>query len=262
MARARNLKPGFFNDAELVECEFWVRLLFAGLWTLADREGRLLDRPKQIGVDLFPRDAVDAESGLAALADHGLIVRYEVDGQHIIQVKNFTHHQNPHRDERASTLPCLPSKEEHHTNTVQAPCEQGGSRADSLNTDSPSLDVSETTSPLVGSRRRYSADFESLWSKYPPVTNNSKLRAWKAWERLSRSERADALAAMPVFLASDGWRRGYAPHTSTFLNGKPWEDLEAAAARASPSPNGTGPHLQTPEEIAEFKAWMKENQPA
>jgi len=39
MARSRNIKPGFFKNDHLVELPFEYRLLFAGLWTLADREG-------------------------------------------------------------------------------------------------------------------------------------------------------------------------------------------------------------------------------
>ena len=41
MARARNIKPGFFRNADLAELTFEARLLFIGLWTLADSEGRL-----------------------------------------------------------------------------------------------------------------------------------------------------------------------------------------------------------------------------
>ena len=46
MARARNIKPGFFRNADLVEMPIEARLLFIGLWTLADRSGRLEDRPR------------------------------------------------------------------------------------------------------------------------------------------------------------------------------------------------------------------------
>ena len=52
MARARSLKPGFFRNADLVELPMEARLMFAGLWVLADREGRLEDRPKQIKIDI------------------------------------------------------------------------------------------------------------------------------------------------------------------------------------------------------------------
>jgi hypothetical protein len=48
MARSRNIKPGFFTNDELAECHPLGRLLFAGLWTIADKEGRLDDRPKKL----------------------------------------------------------------------------------------------------------------------------------------------------------------------------------------------------------------------
>lgn len=48
MAGARNIKPGFFTNDVLAACDQLARLLFAGLWTVADRAGRLEDRPKRI----------------------------------------------------------------------------------------------------------------------------------------------------------------------------------------------------------------------
>lgn len=129
MPRARNLKPSFFTDAEVVECAPWVRLLFAGLWTLADREGRLKDRPKQIAIELFPRDPFDVDAGLNELHARGLIVRYVADGTSYIQVTNFQRHQNPHRDERQSTIP-PPS--EHCAGTVQTPYSHDASPAESI----------------------------------------------------------------------------------------------------------------------------------
>ena len=44
--RARNIKPGFFKNDALAELDFAGRLLFIGLWGIADRAGRLEDRPK------------------------------------------------------------------------------------------------------------------------------------------------------------------------------------------------------------------------
>lgn len=105
MARSRNIKPGFFTNPEVVEVNFETRLLFIALWTLADREGRLEDRPKKIKMAAFPADSVDIEQMLVELADVGLIERYTVDGQRLINIPNFTKHQSPHHKEPASTLP-------------------------------------------------------------------------------------------------------------------------------------------------------------
>ena len=48
MSRARNIKPAFFKNELLAELDAFDRLLFIGLWCLADREGRTEDRPKRI----------------------------------------------------------------------------------------------------------------------------------------------------------------------------------------------------------------------
>ena len=111
MARARNLKPGFFRNADLVELPVETRMLFAGLWTLADREGRLPDRPRQIKMEIYPADSFDIDAMLAALHGAGFILRYEVNGIRCIEVQNFLKHQNPHHAEKPSTLPA-PGKPE------------------------------------------------------------------------------------------------------------------------------------------------------
>jgi len=105
MARSRNLKPGFFTNDLLAEVPPLGRLLFAGLWTLADREGRLEDRPKRIKAQLFPYDDCDVDALLRELAKRQFIQRYQVDGLRIIQVTTWCKHQNPHIKEPESTLP-------------------------------------------------------------------------------------------------------------------------------------------------------------
>lgn len=111
MARARNIKPGFFKNEDLAECSLAARLCFAGLWTLADREGRLEDRPKRIKGELFPFDTFEVEPLLQELARHGFILRYEVDGQRCIQISKFTAHQTPHYTEKDSTIKPPPLQE-------------------------------------------------------------------------------------------------------------------------------------------------------
>ncbi|HUM44602.1 MAG TPA: hypothetical protein PKI14_16785, partial [Fervidobacterium sp.] len=101
MPRSRNIKPGFFMNDELAECNFAARILFAGLWCLADREGRLEDRPKKIRAFVFPYDNCDVDELLNQLQSHGFILRYEVDGGKYIQVINFKKHQKPHPKEAA-----------------------------------------------------------------------------------------------------------------------------------------------------------------
>lgn len=105
MARARNIKPGFFKNAELAECSFAARLVFPGLWMLADRCGRMLDRPKQIKGELLPYDSENMDSLLDELARCNFILRYAVEGKRYIQIVNFEKHQYPHIKEAPSTIP-------------------------------------------------------------------------------------------------------------------------------------------------------------
>ena len=114
MARIRYIKPGFFTNEQLGRLKPVARLLFIGLWCVADREGRLEDRPERLKVELLPFDRGSrAEELLAGLAEAGLIQRYEVAGQHYIQVVNFSKHQHPHVKEGASQIPEPPVYESH-----------------------------------------------------------------------------------------------------------------------------------------------------
>ncbi len=149
MARARNIKPGFFTNDVLAEIHPLGRILFAGLWTIADREGRLEDRPKKIKAEVLPFDNCNVEKLLSEISQRGFITRYVVDGIGYIQITNWKKHQNPHIKEAESTIP---APEKHSASTVQAPDkeqpkpERAGLIPDSLNLipDSPQQPASTT----------------------------------------------------------------------------------------------------------------------
>lgn len=120
--RSRNIKPGFFQNEDLVELPPETRLLFIGLWLMADRDGRLEDRPRKIKMQVFPADSWDVDQMLDGLSGKGLILRYEVDSKRYISIPAWHKHQNPHVKERDSTIP--------------APDKYGTNPADSLIPDS------------------------------------------------------------------------------------------------------------------------------
>ena len=104
--RARNLKPATFKNELLAVADPIHTLIFQGLWCLADREGRLEDRPARIHLEVNPGRAFDITCrSLEWLADSGFIQRYEVQGKKLIQVVQFRKHQHPHHKEPPSTLP-------------------------------------------------------------------------------------------------------------------------------------------------------------
>lgn len=79
MARIRTIKPQFFKNEDIAELSAMTRLLFIGLWTQADRDGRLEDRPKRLKAEIFPYENYDVDKGLNELQSAGFIIRYKVN---------------------------------------------------------------------------------------------------------------------------------------------------------------------------------------
>ena len=103
--RARNLKPSFFLNEELAACDPLARILFSGLWCVADREGRLEYRPARLKAAILPYDKCDIAALTAQLAAHGFIQVYGNGEARYLQVVNFVRHQWPHNREPQSTIP-------------------------------------------------------------------------------------------------------------------------------------------------------------
>lgn len=97
MARKRMIDPSFWTDEKLGEhCNMVERLLFMGLISNADDEGRGRANPKLLMSSIFPYDDIrisDFKSSLAKLAGLGLIRLYQVEGQQYFEVVNFAKHQ-------------------------------------------------------------------------------------------------------------------------------------------------------------------------
>jgi hypothetical protein len=121
--RARIIKPGFFKNEELAEIGPTGMLLFAGLWTLADREGRLEDRPRRIKVEVLPYFDCDVNSLLDELAQRGFIVRYKVRGIAFIAIPSWSKHQQAHVREAESLIPPPSEADEEPENHGEAQCE-------------------------------------------------------------------------------------------------------------------------------------------
>lgn len=105
MARIRTIKPEFFLDDDVAKLHPLTRILFVGLWCLADKSGRLEDKPQRIKVQILPYDKHDIDAELSVLAKNGLIIRYTAEGHKYIQVSTFEKHQRVHGTERESIIP-------------------------------------------------------------------------------------------------------------------------------------------------------------
>ena len=109
MARIRTIKPDFFRHLELYQAEIEtglpLRVAFAGLWTVADREGRFRWQPAVLKLDVLPFDNLDFSRVLDACLTRGFVVKYEVKGLQYGLIPTFKKHQIVNNREKESILP-------------------------------------------------------------------------------------------------------------------------------------------------------------
>lgn len=248
--RARNIKPGFYKNADLAECSMAARFLAPGLWMLADKEGRLQDRPKQIKGEIFPYDDIDVDQLLGELAHAEHLIRYEVGGKRFIQITKFIEHQRPHSNELPSNIPPIQplnkNKEELPTKVE---------RASSLTTDSL---IPDSLLPIT------SAVAEDLPSKKISKGSEESERFWRQWPKDRRCEKPKFLKEFQIaikkttpeclldslsrYLKTPEVLGGFAPYPAKWLKQERW--IEAME-------EDTGKKQITDEKKAEIFAWKR-----
>ena len=114
MPRARNIKPGFFENEFIGSQIGDIQILFIGLWTQADREGVIELRLPKIRKAIFgfrPDVTDDVLNGYLTVIerlDNGeMLVRARHENKDYLVVKNFMQHQSPHHTEKKGKLPAL-----------------------------------------------------------------------------------------------------------------------------------------------------------
>lgn len=259
MARARNIKPAFFVNDDLAEnnCALG-RILFIGLWTIADYKGDLEWRAGRIKTQLLPYDDCDIKK-LAINLDKSGFVRFYSDGEKIyLNITNFVKHQNPHKNERdsGSDIPCF--NDDHRqlidlsTLTINRDKsglslnKAGSAPADSLIPITDSLNLNPHTDDF---QKSSSSDFlpslfDKFWQHYK--TKQGKKKAQEKFNIFlkGRSEgRARFWMNLMLAYYMDCLERevvGYsALHAATYIHNKRWED--------------------NPEFMAKFKAeWLEQ----
>jgi hypothetical protein len=249
VARIRNIHPSFYTNEQLGVCSIPARLLFPGLWCLADRRGVLEDRPLRIKAELFPYDAIDVKPLLDELEEQGLIRRYQADGYRLIHIPRFAERQHISDRERPSMFPDPPEPADSGPVYVDSSPVQVPDQADT-STRPGSYDNGQHKK---GHRTRdiYTADFEAFWAHWPKQ-GDVKQTAAQSWKKLSDGDRAAIMAVLPrwlPFYASVENR--LIPNASTWLNQCRWENEPPPIDRAR-APNANGRHIEARDNYGDF----------
>ena len=213
MARIRSLKPETAADMKLAARSIEARYTFLLLISQADDFGLVLGEPRQLLGQLYPHDSEITEKELhgwlAELLNHGFIRwRRTRDGARVVEIVNWSKHQkvkNPGKPlllerlapidaEDAASLrrPAVESPEDSGRN-LAADRERERDREKGKGTYGLSADV-----------------FAEAWKAYPRRPNNSRAKAWRAWQARVREgiDPAAMLAGVQAYAA-------YVQRTST-----------------------------------------------
>jgi hypothetical protein len=206
MARSRNIKPGASKNEALAELGPMTQFLFVMLPTLADKEGRMEDRPKRIKAEVFPYYEADVDAMLQSLMDspERFVVRYEVNGSRYLQITKFHEHQTPHHKEIASKIPPIP--------IVEATKKQRKAKHEPSLPQAPVKGISKEESELKESGIRNQGDPEKVVEHYR--TYHPKSQAGDKELDKIRARLKDGFSVEDLCLAIDGC------HASPFHNGE------------------------------------------
>lgn len=264
--RTRNIKPGFFTNELLAECPPLARILFAGLWCHANRDGRLEDRPTRLKALILPYDDCDVDEFLNTLAAHDFIVRYRVAGHKCISVREFLTHQSPHPNEAHIDLPAepeefreLPVISGNAITPVTPVGRREKERKREREEEDPETEVLKDPE-ITRARARYTKAFEEWYAVYP--RHQDKGNASTAYGRevgkiaaargISRDfAHAWLCEVTRVFASSPAGQAGtFCPLPATWLNGARYDDDQTrwqitnqGAQRGKP-PSGPGQRFE------------------
>ncbi|MDR1630056.1 MAG: hypothetical protein LBS36_07590 [Oscillospiraceae bacterium] len=248
--RTRSIKPSFFNNEILGDLPSLTRLLFIGLWCMADREGRLEDRPKRIKKELLGYDDLNAEDVngmLQELHNNGFIVRYNMQNKNYIQIVKFSKHQNPHIREKDSEIPpplvnykdeacvtgdactvLIPDNNEKSTEEAPLVPDYLLPTTDHCIPTPSDTHVHEGTPESSNAKKETKQKrFDLFWMAYPKKVG--KKEALKAWDKAKVDSALfdKIMTAIGRARATEQWRRDggrWIPNPSTWLNQGRWDD--------------------------------------
>src|SRR3954470_2822090 len=153
MARTRLLHPEQTIDEDVNALSIHARYVWAFLPCHADRDGRLVDKPFALKLQILPVEPVDMDGLLAEIAEKGFIVRYQVDGKRYIAIRTFPRHQHPHRNEAESVVPPPPLSGNVASTPVQGQAPSGNVASPSVL--GPSRDGPSASRPKDRGSRNY-----------------------------------------------------------------------------------------------------------
>jgi hypothetical protein len=200
--------------------------------------GSLRDLAKMTGLE---RDEVDRGLVEIARCDVGTVTRFGTDGNATVTVLSRRRKTDEGRriDGRKRVQKHRSHSIDNDSNAdVTPPRARARSDSDSDSDSDSEVEVEIEAEGGDEPRAREDYGFDEVWDLYDK--KESKLYARRVWGRLSKKDRAAALARIPDYVRATPDRK-YRAYLATWLNGRKWEDehLPATTTPANHVPRTT-----------------------
>lgn len=253
MARIRSMKPEYFADEDLASTTSRdARLLYPGLWCLADEHGRVRGNPNFLKGAVFAYDDDLDAAAVDRLVDEliaaGKVVRYRVGNSTYLYLPRLSTHQRLEPEKVPSRLPSPMDSDAHPAlpaTTVRADESEKFSDESARGADESALmQVAGSKEQVAGSRLQGAvADelFAEFWAAYPSTASKGAART--AWAKaIKKADPRQIIAAAYAYREDPTRTPQYTKHGSTWLNQECWTEerdadgrpLVARPSRASP----------------------------
>jgi hypothetical protein len=110
MSKIRNLNPKPLRDQDVMSMTWPAIVIWAYLPCFADRNGRLKYDINDFKLNLMPLKDIDIDGVLQELEDKKHILKYTVNDNDYIQIRNFKKYQKPYPGEPIGNIPPSPTE--------------------------------------------------------------------------------------------------------------------------------------------------------
>jgi|GEM_PF-1769645 len=235
MARKRMIDPNIWQSEDFNSLSILARLVFIGMFSNADDEGRGRAKPVYLKSVIFPYDenirVVDVEKTLSEISSKMSVTLYSHNENEYYQLDNWQKWQTINRPQE-SNIPAKPiiieqSLSNHGTINEQSMNNHGVITDEFVLKEYKRKEVKgkEVNNNIVRSENARSSDFEKFWSVYPLKVGKKK--AEEKYLTLVKKGfcEKEIITGAENFL---GWAKRneveLLPHATTWLNGERWND--------------------------------------
>lgn len=233
MARLRNriLKADFWADGELLRWPREKRFTYAGLYSMAEDSGVVVDDPFNWKILLWGSPLDDditvekLEEWRDELCEAGKLIPYDDHGDQLLFIAPFHEHEHP-RNPQSPNLPLpgwvkwVPNEKLRHKGHYEV-----GQMKTPRKRKSAAHEKESSTAVAKVNGNGADDSFDAFWNAYP--RHEAKEKAKVAWNRATKSEHVLAIGVaqvMGVLVKNGSQEKQFVPHATTFLHGKRWED--------------------------------------